>query len=319
MARPTVLIAERLAQAPAQWLGERAALIWAQNDPATLQEHLPEADALIVRTYTTVTAELLDQAPKLKVVGRAGVGLDNVDLQACRERGIQVVYTPDANTQAVVEYVFALMFDALRPRVGLDGPTSPEQFHALRKANVGKQIEELTLGIVGFGRIGRRVGEVAYALGMNLTVCDLLPESQVRKAVRFPFEYLDHESLYAHSDIVTLHVDGRASNRGLIDAQALARFRDNAMLVNTSRGFVIDSEALAQWAKEHPEGQAILDVHEPEPPPEDYPLWNLPNVRLMPHLAARTHRAMANMSWVVHDVVAVLEGRRPENPAPDPV
>jgi len=116
--------------------------------------------------------------------------------------------------------------------------------------------------------------------------------------------------------VVTLHVDGRSSNRHLIDADALRCFRGSGMLINTSRGFVIDNQALARWAREHPEAQAVLDVHEPEPPPPDYPLWGLPNVRLMPHLAARTQRAMQNMSWVVHDVLAVLEGRRAENPAP---
>jgi phosphoglycerate dehydrogenase-like enzyme len=316
MARPKVLIAERLAQAPADWLGQRAELVWANEDPDTLQAHLPQAEALIVRTYTQVTDQLLDQAPRLKVVGRAGVGLDNVDVPACRKRGIEVVYTPDANTQAVVEYVFALMFDACRPRVALHEPIDAERFHELRKSHVGRQIEELTLGIVGFGRIGRRVGEIAYAMGMNLTVCDLLPESQVRKAVRFPFEYLDHQTLYAQSDVITLHVDGRAGNQHLIDAQALSCFRDKAMLINTSRGFVIDNQALADWAHDHPEALAILDVHDPEPPDHDYPLWNVPNVRLLPHLAARTHRAMANMSWVVHDVLAVLEGNKPTNPAP---
>jgi len=181
MARPKVLIAERLASAPADWLGQRAELIWADSEPAVLEQNLPEAEALIVRTYTQVTAELLDQAPKLKVIGRAGVGLDNVDVPACRERRIEVVYTPNANTQAVVEYVFSLMFDAYRPRVALDVPTQAEQFHELRQAHVGRQVEELTLGIVGFGRIGRRVGEVAYALGMNLIACDIQPESQMRK------------------------------------------------------------------------------------------------------------------------------------------
>lgn len=315
-AGPTVVIAERLATPPAEWLGQRASLVWCRGDPAALDANLPEAQALIVRTYTQVDAALLDKAPKLKVVGRAGVGLDNIDVAACRSRGVEVVYTPEANTQAVVEYVLALMFDALRPRPELTGRTDPQTFHDLRKTQVGSQLDEFTLGIVGFGRIGKRVGEVAYAIGMNLAVCDLLPESQVRKAVNFPFEYLDHRSLYRRSDIVTVHVDGRASNRHMIDAEALSHFRDQAMLINTSRGFVIDSAALAAWAQAHPRGRAIVDVHDPEPPDEAYPLWDTANVKLLPHLASRTDRAMENMSWVVHDVLAVLEGRSPEHPAP---
>jgi len=311
-----VVIAERLAAAPADWLGERVELVWCHSDSDLLDQHLPGAHGLVVRTYTQVDAALLERAPKLKVVGRAGVGVDNIDLDACRARDVEVVYTPDANTQAVVEYVFALMSDALRPRPSLTGPTSEDAFHELRQSQVGAQLEDLTLGILGFGRIGRRVGEVAHALGMNLVVCDLLPQSQVRKAADFPFDYYhDHYKACAESDVVTLHVDGRASNRHLIDAQALAHFRDHALLVNTSRGFVVDAEALAQWASDHPDAMAVLDVHEPEPPGPDYPLWHVPNVRLLPHLAARTHKAMENMSWVVHDVLAVLEGRKPQHSA----
>jgi D-3-phosphoglycerate dehydrogenase len=313
--KPTVLIAERLAPTPAEWLGQRAELIWCHGDEQTLQAHLPEADALIVRTYTQVTGDLLDQAPNLQVVGRAGVGLDNIDLEAARLRGVDVVYTPDANTQAVVEYAFSLMFDILRPRPELPPHAEAQAFHDLRRTQVGTQLEELTMGIVGFGRIGRRIGEVAYAIGMNLIVCDLLPESQVRKQVDFPFEYRDHAAVYTHSDVVTLHVDGRPGNRHMVDADALAHFRDTALLLNTSRGFVINPAALADWAREHPRGRAVLDVHDPEPPPPDYPLWDLPNVRLMPHLASRTDKAMENMSWVVHDVLAVLEGRQPVSSA----
>jgi len=313
--KPLVVVAERLAGEPAQWLGDRASLVWAKNDPDTLRQHLPEAEGLIVRTYTEITPELLDQAPKLKVVGRAGVGLDNIDLPACRERGVRVVHTPRANTQAVVEYVLALMLDDVRPRPNLDGPASPETFHQLRQQQVGTQLEELTLGIVGFGRIGVRVAELAYTLGMNLKVCDILPESQVRKAVEFPFEYLDHQAVYSESDIVTLHVDGRPENHHMLDRQALACFRHNALLINAARGFLIDNQALADWLNANPAARAVLDAHHPEPPPDDYPLWHLPNVRLLPHLAARTGRALENMSWVVHDVLAVLEGREPAAPA----
>lgn len=314
--KATVVVAEQLASAPAAWLGERTSLVWCHGDAAQLAAALPEAEALLVRTYTQVDAALLDRAPKLKVVGRAGVGLDNIDLEACRARGVEVVYTPNANTQAVVEYVFSLMLDEFRPRPELANHTDVPTFHELRRTQVGTQLEELTLGIIGFGRIGKRVGQVAHALGMNLVVCDLLPESQVRKAVDFPFYYhRNHHSAYTHSDVITLHVDGRASNEHMLDARALSHCRDHVLLLNTSRGFVIDNHALADWMQAHPRAKAVLDVHEPEPPPADYPLWELANVRLLPHLASRTEKAMENMSWVVHDVWAVLEGGKPEHSA----
>jgi D-3-phosphoglycerate dehydrogenase len=310
-----VVVAETLAQRPAHWIAERSEAVFVGRDGDLLAHHIPDADALIVRTYTQVDRALLERAPRLKVVGRAGVGLDNIDLPACRERGVRVVHTPRANTQAVVEYVLALMLDAVRPRPNLDGPASPETFHQLRQQQVGTQLEELTLGIVGFGRIGVRVAELAYTLGMNLKVCDILPESQVRKAVEFPFEYLDHQAVYSESDIVTLHVDGRPENHHMLDRQALACFRHNALLINAARGFLIDNQALADWLNANPAARAVLDAHHPEPPPDDYPLWHLPNARLLPHLAARTGRALENMSWVVHDVLAVLEGREPAAPA----
>ena len=316
MSKPTVIVTETLADRPASWLSERVNLVWCSHEKTDeLQALLPEAQGLLVRTYTQVNDALLDQAPNLKVVGRAGVGLDNIDLPACASRGIPVVYTPDANTQAVVEYVIGLILDELRPRTNLT-PDNLAQFHQLRKTEVGKQFDQLTLGILGFGRIGKRLGAVAHALGVNLKVCDLMPEAEARKAVDYPFEYVSHEKLYSRSDIVSIHVDGRPSNKHLINADALTHFREDATIINAARGMLIDHAALASWAKAHPNARLILDVHDPEPVPADYPLVGLPNVRLLPHLASRTNEALENMSWVVHDVLAVIEGRTPKYPAP---
>lgn len=312
----TVLVTETLAERPATWLGERAELVWGSlDDRDALHRQLADADALIVRTYTQVDDALLEAAPKLKVVGRAGVGLDNIDLEACRRRGLPVVYTPDANTQAVVEYVLGLMLDELRPRTDLPATVEPEQFHALRKSEVGRQLDQLTLGILGFGRIGKRLGRAAHALGIDLLVCDLLPEGELRAAVDYPVTFVDHDALYAGSDVLSIHVDGRAANRHLIDAEALAKLRPNCLLINAARGMLVDAHALADWLAAHREARAVLDVHDPEPPPPDYPLYRLPNARLLPHLASRTDTALENMSWVVRDVWTVLDGRAPQYPA----
>jgi phosphoglycerate dehydrogenase-like enzyme len=315
--RPTVVVAESLAPVAAQWLGDHAHVVGPlSGDSGQLLRHLPEADGLIVRTYTQVDASLLDQAPRLRVVGRAGVGLDNIDLPLCRDRGIPVVYTPDANTQAVVEYVFGLILDQLRPRTNLPGPIAPEAFHELRKTEVGGQLDQMTLGIVGFGRIGKRLGCVAHTLGINLLVTDLLGEVELRKAVDYPFDYVSHDRLYQESDIVTIHVDGRAENRHMLNAEALAQLRSDTLLINAARGMLVDNKALAAWAQVNGQAHVILDVHDPEPLPDDYPLYGLPNVRLLPHLASRTHRALENMSWVIRDVVRVLEGNAAQYPAP---
>jgi phosphoglycerate dehydrogenase-like enzyme len=282
-----------------------------------LTPYLAQADALLVRTYTQVNDALLDQAPRLKVVGRAGVGLDNIDLEACRKRGIPVVYTPDANTQAVVEYVLGLMLDDLRPRYTICEPVSPAEFHQLRKEQVGRQLDELTLGIVGFGRIGKRLGKVAAALGMKVLAHDILPAAELQAKIDYPVQFVDAATLYVKSDIVTIHVDGRPANRKMINVQVLSSLRADAMFINAARGMLVDNDDLAAWAlaSQSTGGRAILDVHDPEPLPADYPLYHLSNVRLLPHLASRTGPALENMSWVARDVWAVLQGETPSYPA----
>lgn len=315
---PRVLITETLADAPAAWLAEHADVKWCSHDAPSLDAELADAEGLIVRTYTIVDRAFLDRAPKLKVVGRAGVGLDNIDLDACRERGVRVVHTPDANTQAVVEYVLALMLDHFRPRTDMPPYVDAQTFHKLRKTEVGTQLDQLTLGIVGLGRIGKRLGRVAHAIGMNLLACDLLPEAELRKAVDYPFDFVDHATLYAGSDIVTIHVDGRASNKHMVNAEALSHLRDECLFINAARGMLHDTNALADWARSHPNAHFILDVHDPEPPPEvvgSYPLYDLPNVRLLTHIASRTTTALDNMSWVVKDVMKVLAGEEPTHSA----
>jgi len=315
---PKVVLSEHLDDECAEWLARQVTLVrQSHEDAAALRAALADADGLVVRTYTIVNEALLDAAPKLRCVGRAGVGLDNIDLDAYRRRGVRVVYTPDANTQAVVEYVWSLVLDAVRPRVALAEYVPPPRFHEFRSRYVGQQLDELRLGVLGMGRIGRRVAEVAHAFGMRVLYNDLKTRSELGLADDEPSEFVDKATLYAEADVLTVHVDGRAGNRGLIGAAALAGLKPSCVLLNTSRGFVVDVEALAAWSKRvAPEGgRAILDVHEPEPPGDDYALFGLTNVTLLPHLASRTHRAMRNMSWVVRDVVKVLRGEEPTWPA----
>jgi D-3-phosphoglycerate dehydrogenase len=313
-----VVLTEHLDEACADWIAERTDLVRCKlDDDAALRHELADADALIVRTYTQVNDALLDQAPKVRVVARAGVGLDNVDLDACRRRNIRVVYTPDANTQAVVEYVWALIFDRFRPRNPMIGVTDAATFHKHRAEQVGRQVDELTLGILGVGRIGRRMAQVAAAFGVNVICNDLLTPEQLNLPAGQPGRFVDKQTLWAESDILTIHVDGRAGNRHLINTAVLDQLKPSCLLINAARGMLVDAGALAKWAKrvEAHGGGAVLDVHDPEPPTPEYPLWDLTNVKLLAHLASRTHTAMANMSWVVYDVMAVLEGREPKYPA----
>ncbi|MCE2882650.1 MAG: hypothetical protein LW636_09900 [Planctomycetaceae bacterium] len=311
--RPLVAVTEHLSEEAFEWLEERFEVLRAAVTDPRFAEAAPDIDALVVRTYTQVDDGLLSLLPRVKAVGRAGVGIDNIDIAACRRRGVQVLSTPDANTQAVVEYVLCLLCDALRPRLFLDEAVSKAEWDELRQDVVGLwQMDELVLGILGLGRIGKRVAQVARAIGFHVMYNDV---AEIGEAQRHGAECVSLERLFAESDVLTVHIDGRPSNRRFVGTELLARLRPDAILINTARGCVIDPQALASWLVENPAGSALLDVHDPEPFTETSPLLGLPNAHLAPHLASRTMTAMDNMSWVVKDVAAVLEGRAPKYPA----
>ncbi|MBL8760711.1 MAG: 3-phosphoglycerate dehydrogenase [Phycisphaerae bacterium] len=313
--RPRVVVSEELSAGALAWLGERCEVECVRFDAgAAFDAALSRADALVVRTYTKVTAELLAKGARLRVVGRAGVGLDSIDVCACRARGVEVVYTPDANTVAVSEYVLALVVDAFRPRGFVEGALAQAEWSALRKEMIApRQLSELTLGILGLGRIGKRVARWARALDMNVIYHDLL---EMPEAVRCGARPVSRDELLAGADVLTIHVDGRASNRGLVTAEWLARVKRDVTIVNTSRGFVVEAGALAAFLRTSAGARAILDVHEPEPFGAEYPLLGLPNAFLAAHLAACTRTAHENMSWVVRDVWRVLAGEAAEFSAP---
>jgi len=312
--RPFVIRTEDLDSDAIHWLSQRCELVYQPfQDEAGLRRLLPRADGLVVRTYTKVDPALLEMAPKLRVVGRAGVGLDNIDIEACRARGVRVVSTPDANSTAVVELVFAVLLDAIRPRVFLDGPLDAARWASVRKELIGRrQLDGMTLGVLGLGRVGSRVARAAAGFGMRVLYHDLreIPVEQ-----RHGAHSATMQQVFADSDAVTIHVDGRASNRGLIGVREFAGMRPDVVFLNASRGMVVDHHALAGFLRSNPGAQAILDVHEPEPIASDNPLLGLSGAHLMPHIGAATVKAHANMSWVVRDVWRVLDGKPAEYPA----
>jgi phosphoglycerate dehydrogenase-like enzyme len=311
--RPLVIQTEHLDPGAAAWLGHHVELVRCGSADERFFELLGRADGLVIRTYTQIDAALLARAPRLRVVGRAGVGLDNVDLAACAARRVRVVNTPDANTRAVVEYVLALMLDATRPRRGLEAAIGATEWKALREElKASRQLCELKLGILGLGRIGTQVARAAAALDIAVQYHDL---REIEVSRRFGAEPVSLETLLRTSHVVTVHVDGRARNRGFLGAALIAHLKHDAILINTSRGFVIDPHALAAFLIAHPEARALLDVHEPEPIPAHHPLLDLPNARLTPHIASATVLANRQMSWVVKDVWRALNGEEPVFPA----
>jgi phosphoglycerate dehydrogenase-like enzyme len=312
---PTVIQTEHLAEEAAAWLGERCMLLRCAPDDPRFSAAVAAADGLVVRTYTTVDADLLDRAAALRVVGRAGAGLDNIDVAACRARGVEVVHTPDANTQAVVEFVIARLGAVLRPAEGLVEAVPPSAWKQLRARRPDRpQMSDMTLGLLGMGRIGRRMALVAAAIGFGRVLYNDLVEIPPQERHGASFEPV--ERVFEEADVLSIHVDGRAANRGFVAAGLLDRMKPGVIFVNTSRGFVVDSLSLASFLQGHSGAVALLDVHDPEPFDETYPLLGLPNAQLFPHMAASTRQADRNMSWVVRDVVAVLAGRSPRFPAP---
>lgn len=313
MSRPLVIQTEELDDTCRRWLEERCRVEVCPSEDPRFDALLAEADGLVVRTYTQVNPALLARATKLKVVGRAGVGLDNIDVPACHSRGVTVVSTPDANTRAVIELVTSFLLDALRPRTAVREAMDITTWKKVRRDLLApRQLADLTLGIVGFGRVGSGLARVGSAMNMRVIYNDLLDIPEERRHGAQP---TSKESLFASSDIISVHVDDRAGNRALVSTDLLSHCKDDVIFVNTSRGFVVDTKAIASFLRAHPKAHAVLDVHEPEPFGSDYPLLNVPNARLTPHIGAATATAHRNMSWVVRDVWRVLNGEQPEFPA----
>lgn len=312
---PLVLVTEGSDPIPLNWLREHATVEEIPVDDARFPQRLALAEGLIVRTYTRVTDAFLSGAPLLKVVGRGGVGLENIDIAACRRRGIEVVYTPDANTLAVGDFIFGYILQLLRPWAFFrEKVYEPAEFKRIRNTVRGRQLNELTMGILGMGRVGRRVGHIATrGFGMRVIYNDLL---DVRSQLDFPAEPVEKDRLYREADILSLHVTMLPGNENMVGREQLALMKPDAILLNTSRGEVLDAAALADAIRSNRLSGAALDVFWPEPPKPDLPLLGLPNVLLTPHVAARTRTALENMSWVVRDIMAVLEGRQPKYPAP---
>ena len=310
-----VLVTEGSDAEPLQWLRQRATVVEVGPADPSFAAELARADGMVVRTYTKVTAAVLAGAPRLKVVGRGGVGIENIDVPACRARGVQVVYTPDANTLAVGDFVFGYLLQLLRPwNFFRDAVYEPKEFKRVRDTVRGRQLNELTIGILGMGRVGRRVGHIAAnGFGMRVVYHDVI---DVAGQLDFPATAVDAMALYREADVLSIHVDMRPGNHNVVGAAELAMMKPTAVVVNTSRGEVLDAAALADAVRGGRLYGAAVDVFAPEPPGADLPLLGIDRVLLTPHLAARTHTAIGNMSWVVRDVMAVLRGEEARYPAP---
>ena len=273
---------------------------------ASLMRALPGAAALIVRSGTTVDAELLDAAEDLQVVGRAGVGVDNIDLEEATRRGIAVLNAPGGNTLSTAELAFGLLLAAARHIPAAERSLREGRWD--RKSFRGVQLHGRRLGVVGAGRIGSEVVARAKAFGMEVVVHD--PYVPRERAEDLGVELVDLDVLLERADAVTLHAPLTDDTRGMIGAAELDRMRDGALLVNAARGGLVVEEALAEALAEGRLAGAALDVYGEEPPPEDHPLREAPNLVMTPHLGAATGEAKREVAVEIATSVrdALLEG-----------
>ena len=251
--------------------------------PEALAKNLADADALIVRSATQVTASLIAAAPKLRVIARAGTGVDNVDVPAASARGILVMNAAGANSISVAELAIGLMLAMARQLPGADA--SMKQGVWDKKRFMGSELRGKTLGVVGFGRIGREVAARARAFDMQIVAYDPFIAARAADAVGVPLVALD--DLLAKADFISLHVPALPETRHLINADRLARTKKGVRIVNTARGELIDDKALAAAITSGHVAGAALDVFDPEPP-TDWTLSKLPQVIATPHIAAST-------------------------------
>jgi (S)-sulfolactate dehydrogenase len=266
--------------------------------PEDLAVELADADALIVRNRTSVDVALLDLAPRLRVVGRLGVGLDNIDVAACEARRIEVIPASGANALAVAEYVIATAMLLLRGAYLSTADVSGGHWPRSTLSN-GRELAGKTLGLVGFGGIGRATGQLARALGMRVTGFD--PHVPASSRVwndehTLPRAFAD---LVAEADVVSLHVPLTPATRGLIGAERLATMRSDAVLINTARGGVVDEAALAAALRARKLGGAALDVFDHEPLAAGSPLAGCPGLLLTPHIAGVTRESNQRVSALI--------------------
>lgn len=284
-----VVVADHVAEAGLRLLRAEPhlELVMVAGRADLLDEALASADALLVRSDTTVTAERIARAPHLRVIGRAGTGVDNIDVDAATRHGVLVLNAPGANTISAAEHTIALLL-ALQHRIA-DAAASMTEGRWERARLGGTESYGKCLGLVGFGRIGARVAEIARALGMRVVAHDplLSPERLAEGGV----EPLSLDALLATADVVSLHLPLTEDTRHLIDRARLAAMKRGAILVNAARGGLIDVHALLDAVESGQIGGAALDVFEIEPLPADSPLRRSERLLLTPHLAASTREA----------------------------
>ena len=260
-------------------------------DEDGLVENIPGCHAVLVRSGVRITKKVLDAADQLKVIGRAGTGVDNIDVAYATTKGVQVLNVPGGNSVTAAEHTIGLIFAMMRNIPQADASMRGGAWN--RKAFAGHELTGKTLGVAGFGRVGNLVADRALGLRMRVLGFDpVLPDFMIEAGGAIPVEF---DELLAKSDILTLHMPLNDTTRGLINADTLAKMKKGSYIINVARGPIIDTAALYDAIKSGHIAGAAIDVYDQEPP-KDNPLVDLPNVVTTPHLGASTKEAQERVS-----------------------
>ena len=305
MDRPTVIVAEAIAAEGIDALGAVAEVVDLVGAPrSAVLEAMPEASAIVVRSATKVDREMIEAAPDLAVIGRAGIGVDNIDLDAATEQGVMVVNAPNANTISAAEHTMALILAQARRIPEADRSLREGRWD--RKLFQGMELHGKTLGVLGLGKIGTLVAQRASAFGMTIVAYD--PYVSEDRARRLGVSMQPLETVLAEADIVTIHLPRTPQTENLIDAGTLASMKPDARIINVARGGIVNETDLAAAVESGAIGGAAVDVFEVEPT-TDSPLFGVPSITVTPHLGASTKEAQGKAGIAVAEAVAAaLEG-----------
>jgi len=267
---------------------------------------IKDIDGIIIG-IDELSAEIIEKANKLKVISKYGTGLDNIDIHMATNKKIIVTNTPTANVDAVADLAFGLILSLARRIPEADQKTKNGKWEKI----IGKSVWEKTLGVIGLGKIGRQVVKRARGFQMNILGFDLVKDKKF--AQRYGIKYVNLEKLLQKSDYITIHIPLNDATRGMISYKELEKIKREAFLINTSRGGIVDEQALYKALRNNQLKGAALDVYHSEPPVES-PLKELDNVIMTPHIGAYTEEAIENMGMqAAQNLIDVLEGRKPKN------